>query len=233
MVPVPGYVSAVFILTTFASIGFLLRAAKTAGIRSLPTNILVFVLPLWIFFQAILSLGGFYQDVSAMPPPMVLTGVAPAVLLIVIYFLFFRTQFIERLPLSVLTLVHVVRIPVELVLWWLYQSGQVPRVMTFEGMNFDILSGILAPVVYFIAVRRGNINRGVLIAYNLLGIVLLANIVTIAVMSLPSPMQQMSFEQPNKAVLFFPYVWLPTIVVPIVLFSHLASLWKLAKGKTA
>ena len=105
--------------------------------------------------------------------------------------------------------------------------------MTFEGMNFDILSGILAPVVYLIAVRGGNINRGVLIAYNLLGIVLLANIVTIAVMSLPSPMQQMSFEQPNKAVLFFPYVWLPTIVVPIVLFSHLASLWKLAKGKTA
>ena len=33
------------------------------------------------------------------------------------------------------------------------------------------------------------------------------------------------------AVLYFPFIWLPSVVVPIVLFSHLASLWKLATGK--
>ena len=37
----------------------------------------------------------------------------------------------------------------------------------------------------------------------------------------------MAFEQPNRAVLFFPYIRLPTIIVPVVLFSHLAALWKL------
>lgn len=230
---VPGHVSAVFILTTFAAIGFLLHSAKTAGLRTFPARLLIFVLPLWIFFQAILAIGGFYLDVSSVPPRMVLLGVGPTVALIVIYFLFFRTGFIERLPLKMLTLLHVVRIPVEIVLWWLYQSRQIPQVMTFEGMNFDIISGILAPIIYFIAFRGGRVNRGLLASYNILGIVLLANIVTIAVMSLPSPMQQMSFDQPNRAVLLFPYVWLPTIVVPIVLFCHLASLWKLAKGKTA
>jgi hypothetical protein len=230
---VPAYVSAVFILTTFASIGFLLRAAKIAGLRSLPFQILIFVLPLWIIFQAVLAIGGFYQDLSSVPPRVVLFGVAPAIGLIMVYLIFFRTTFIESLPLGLLTLVHVIRIPVELVLLWLYQSGQIPRAMTFEGLNFDILSGILAPIVYFIAFRNGNINRWILIAYNLLGLVLLANIVMIAVMSLPSPMQQMSFDQPNVAVLYFPYIWLPTIVVPIVLFCHLASLWQLVNGKTA
>jgi hypothetical protein len=44
-------------------------------------------------------------------------------------------------------------------------------------------------------------------------------------------MQQMSFDQPNRAVLFFPYVFLPTIIVPIVLASHLFALYKSLRGK--
>lgn len=161
-----------------------------------------------------------------------LFGVFPALLLIISYFLFFRSSFVEFLPLRLLTLVHVVRIPVEIVLLWLFIGGQVPQIMTFEGRNFDILSGILAPIVYLIVFRGGAANRWLLIVFNVLGLILLANIVTIAVMSLPTPIQQKAFEQPNRAVLFFPYIFLPTIIVPIVLFSHLAALWKLAKAKT-
>ena len=232
MESVPSYVSIVFFLTTFASIGFLLHAVKAAGLRYRPAQLLVFFLPLWIVFQAVLALGGFYQDLSSMPPRVVLTGVGPALLLILVYLLFFRS-FVERLPLKPLTLVHAVRISVEIVLWWLYQNGQVPRAMTFEGMNFDIISGVVALVVYFAAFRQGRVNKKLLIAFNILGIVMLANIVSIAVMSLPTPFQQMSFDQPNRAVLYFPYIWLPTIVVPIVLFSHLASLWKMFADRTS
>jgi hypothetical protein len=233
MESVPGYVSIVFILTTFATIAFLLRAIKASGLRTFPSKLLIFLLPLWILFQAVLAVGGFYQDVSSVPPRLLLAGVLPAIGLILVYLAFFRQPFIERLPITLLTLVHVIRIPVEMVLLWLYQSGGVPQVMTFEGMNFDIVSGILSPIVYFLAFQKGGVNRWLLVGYNLLGLALLTNIVTIAVLSLPSPIQQMSFDQPNYAVLFFPYIWLPTIIVPIVLFSHLASLWKLAAGKTA
>ena len=120
---------------------------------------------------------------------------------------------------------------VEIVLLWLYIGGQVPRIMTFEGYNFDIVSGILAPIVYLIAFRGGKVNRPALIAYNILGLLLLANIVSIAVLSLPSPLQLLAFDQPNVAVTYFPFIWLPTIVVPIVLFAHLASLWKLSGGR--
>jgi hypothetical protein len=233
MESVPGYVSVVFILTTFAAIAFLLRAVKTAGLGSLPAKLLLFLLPLWIIFQAVIAIGGFYVDVSTVPPRLVIAGVLPAVLLIAVYLLFFRSGFIERLPLRLLTLVHIVRIPVEIVLLWLFQNGAIPQVMTFEGRNFDSLSGLLAPLAYYLAFRGSEIKRWVLVLHNLLGLALLANIVSIAVMSLPSPLQQMAFEQPNRAVLYFPYIWLPTIVVPIVLFAHLASLWKLMSGKTA
>jgi hypothetical protein len=104
-------------------------------------------------------------------------------------------------------------------------------VMTFDGRNFDIISGILAPVVYFVAFRGTEPKKWLLIAYNVLGLALLANIVSIAVLALPSPMQQIAFDQPNRAVLYFPFIWLPSIVVPIVLFSHLAALWKLIFGQ--
>lgn len=233
MESVPPYVSTVFILTTFTAVAFLLQAAKRVGLGKLPSQILIFLLPLWIFFQAVISMGGFYQTATAIPPRLVLFGVLPALLTIVTYLIFFRESFIDKIPLQLLTMLHIVRIPVEIVLLWLFQNGLLPQLMTFEGRNFDILSGILAPIVYLIAFRGDKTKRGLLIAFNILGLILLANIVTIAVLSLPSPFQQLAFEQPNRAVVLFPYSWLPTIVVPIVLFSHIAALWKLLRSKTA
>ena len=227
MESVPAYVSIVFILTTFATVGFLLHAIKSVGTDKLPSKILIFILPLWIFFQAVVALGGFYQFTGSVPPRLLLFGVLPALLFIIGYFVFFRRNFVEMLPLRTLTLLHVIRIPIEVVLYWLFVSGLIPEVMTFEGRNFDIVSGVLAPVVYLAAFRSDVAHRWLLIAYNLLGLILLANIVGTAIVSLPSPFQMMAFEQPNRAVLFFPYIWLPTIVVPIVFFAHAASLWKL------
>jgi hypothetical protein len=154
----------------------------------------------------------------------------PALLLIFFYFIFYRANFIERLPLKILTFLHVVRIPVEIALLWLYQAKQIPQSMTFESGNFDILSGVSAPIIYFFAFRNGKTNRFLLIIWNILALILFFNIVITSVAAFPSPLQQIAFEQPNRAVMYFPYIWLPSVIVPIVLFSHLASLWKLSKN---
>jgi hypothetical protein len=71
-----------------------------------------------------------------------------------------------------------------------------------------------------------------LIAWNLLCLGLLINIVTLAVLSAPFPFQQLAFDQPNIAVLFFPFIWLPAFVVPAVLFAHLVCLRQLFRNKT-
>jgi FtsH-binding integral membrane protein len=67
--------------------------------------------------------------------------------------------------------------------------------------------------------------------WNILALGLVITIVTIAVLSFPAPLQQLAFDQPNLAVAYFPYVWLPTVVVPIVLFCHAASLYKIWANK--
>lgn len=227
----PGYVSITFILTTFLTVGFLLYAVRQTVFETVPAQILVFLLAFWIILQGFLAVSGFHQNTATVPPRIMLFGVFPALLLIIGYFIFFRKNFIEKLPLKILTLLHVIRIPVELVLLWLFQGGLVPQSMTFEGRNFDILSGITAPIVYLLAFRGGKINRTLLIIWNILALVLLFNIVGTAILSFPAFSPHLAPELQNRGVTYFPYAWLPTIIVPIVFFSHLASLWKLLKNK--
>ena len=223
----PGYVSITFTLTTFLTVGIFLYAVKRGAFTSTPTKVLSFLLPFWLIFQATLGIGGFYLQTDAVPPRLPLLAFFPALALIILLFIFARRNLIEQLPLKVLTYLHVIRVPVEIVLLWLFQAGLVPQLMTFEGRNFDILSGLTAPLAAWLAFRGGRINRPLLIVWNLLALGLLINIVTHAILSFPFPFQQMAFEQPNRGVLYFPFVWLPSTVVPIVLFCHLASLWQL------
>ena len=224
----PAFIVVVFIITTLLTVGIFQNAIKRGLFSSKMTTFLSFVLPFGLFFQATLAFIGFYQVTNTFPPRLFVFAILPAVLTILGLFIFSR-GFIERLPLQILTFLSIIRIPVELVLLWLYQNGQVPQLMTFEGRNFDILSGLTAPLIAWLAFRGGQINKPLLIIWNILGLLLLINIVSHAALSLPSPIQQLAFDQPNRGVLYFPFIWLPSIIVPIVLFSHLASLWQLFK----
>lgn len=227
----PGYISITFILTTFLTVGFIFYASRQTFSKSFPNKILYFLIPSWLFIQAILALNGFYLRTDTTPPRVFMFAVLPATLFIILLFIFSSKSFISILSLKSLTLLSVVRIPVEIVLFWLFENGQVPQLMTFEGRNFDILSGITAPIVTWLAFRHGETNRILLVVWNLVALVLLFNIVATAAFSVPSPIQKLALEQPNRAVLYFPFIWLPSVVVPIVLFSHIASLWKIFTNK--
>ena len=222
----PPYISSLFIVTTFLTVGFLFYAIKRAGLESWPARLTVFLVAFWLLFQAAIALGGFYQVTEVLPPRIFAFAALPAALFAVILVIF-GGRFVEGLSLRTLTLLSVIRIPVEFCLLWLYQAGLIPGAMTFEGPNFDILSGISSIYVAWFAFRGGKVNRPVLIAWNVVALLLLANVVTTAVLAFPSPLQKIAFDQPNRAIMYFPFVWLPSVVVPIVLFSHLASLRRL------
>ena len=138
------------------------------------------------------------------------------------------------------------RLPLELLLYNLYQSGVIGRQMTFAGLNYDIVIGITAPGVAFVLWRvarhRLPAHPGKplhshqaehwakrwttwgAILWNVLGLCLLANIVVVAVLSIPFPFQHFTQEPANRMVTAFPFVWLPTFLVPVALFAHLVSL---------
>lgn len=223
----PTYITWIFALTTVATVIFYLYAVWETGRQKFSLLVTAGVLALLIGLHAALAYNGFYL-VKTMPPRFALGPFPSIVILLILFFAFARTG-ISVKSLRILTLLSIIRVPVEFVLLLLYNEGQIPQLMSFEGRNFDIISGLSAPVVAWLAFRGGAVNRPLLIAWNLLALGLLLNIVTNAILSLESPFQQFAFDQPNRAVLYFPFIWLPAIIVPIVFVSHVISLWQLLK----
>jgi len=186
----------------------------------------------WVLLQSVLGMSGIYQNTEAMPPRLILLGVLPAVIIIISTFLTTQGKaFIDQIDLKTLTYFHSIRIPVEIVLALLFYQGFVSALMTYEGTNFDLFSGISAPIVAYLAYRASKQNKGLLLGWNIVCLILLLNVVITAVFAIPSPFQKLAFDQPNVAVLYFPYNLLPTFVVPTVLFGHLVAFRQLIKSK--
>jgi hypothetical protein len=233
MVHLPVELSIAFGLTTLLTFILFRRAVTGADdyrTQQLAPKITLGII-VWLALQGALSIAGFYVNhLDSLPPRIALFGVLPA--LIVIIATFSTTsgrRFIDSLPLFEITSIHTVRIFVELVLWWLFLKGAVPELMTFEGRNLDVIAGLTAPLVAYFGVVKTMITHRVIMVWNLICLGLLFNIVVIAVLSVPSPIQHLAFDQPNIAVLIFPISWLPTFVVPVVLFSHLVAIRQLLK----
>jgi hypothetical protein len=178
--------------------------------------------------HATLAYLGFYQDTTTIPPRFGLILI-PATLFIIYGLLPKQQQWVYEKRNTVLsTFLHTVRLPVELVLFGLFLSQMVPELMTFEGRNYDILMGITAPVVGWLYLTRRLSKKG-LFAWNIVGLFLVSFILINGILSAELPFQQFGFEQPNRAVSFFPYVLLPATIVPIVVWTHLSDLFKLRK----
>ena len=120
-----------------------------------------------------------------------------------------------------------IRVPVELVLYSLFLNNQVPGEMTFAGGNYDIFSGLTAPLIYYYGFARKQLNRKIIFTWNIISMSLLISVVIHAILATPSSFQQIAFNQPNIAILRFPYALLPAVIVPLVLFSHLVILKRL------
>jgi hypothetical protein len=220
----PLHLSLTFVITTLFTVGFLFIALK---ISSRPVHKAVYpVIILWTIVQGILGWQGFYRDFDAWPPRFLLAVGPPN--LFTLFLLVKHQRILRAFPLRILTFMHIVRIPIEVILFGLYQEGHIPRLMTYEGRNFDIIAGMTGPLMALIAFRRG-IHKRLLIYWNLIALALLGNIVTNAVLSAPLPFQQYAFDHPNVGIFYFPFIWLPAVIVPAIFFAHVASLCHLLR----
>jgi hypothetical protein len=220
----PIYITAVFILTILLAAGLLYKA----GNYSKP---LITIVLLWLTLQAVIGLSGFYTVSAGIPPRFVLLLIPPLVLIAILFATPKGRRFLDQFESKTLTLFHIVRIPVELTLYWLFLHKAVPEVMTFEGRNFDILCGLTAPLVYYWGYIKKKLSSGILLAWNIACLLLLGNIVVTAILSAPFDFQKLGYGQPNIALFYFPFVWLPSFVVPVALLAHLVNIKKLINHK--
>src|ERR1044072_6224992 len=217
----PVYLEPLFITTTLLAI-ILFSLATPSKVSTM-----AFLL-LWGALFGTIAYTGFFLD-TAQTPPRFIFMMGPAVLVMILFFVTKRGKaLIDRMDLRALTMVHIVRLPVEIILMLLAIYKTIPDELTFEGRNFDIIMGLSAlPIVWWIFTKKGS--KKILLAWNILGLVLLFNVVIHGILSLPLPFQQIALAQPNRAMLYAPYNLLPGLIVPIVMFSHFAAIRVLLK----
>ena len=115
------------------------------------------------------------------------------------------------------------RVPVAVFLLGMYQAGQVPVQMTHKGLNFDIFVGLTAPAMAWL-VWRGKVGSYAIWAWNAFGLVLLAEAIVIAALSMPTEFRVFTNAPASTFATYAPYVWLPTVLAPAALLGHLLVL---------
>ncbi len=220
----PFYLYAVFGIAVIAAVVLFYAATTHSG------KVLLLFLA-WIIVQSAIALTGFYTNTDVLPPRFLLLVLPPLLFTVLLFVTSRGRRMLDSLNVRLLVLLHIIRIPVEIVLFGLFLEKQVPELMTFSGRNFDIVAGITAPLVYYFGYVKNRLHRRVLLAWNIAGLALLLNIVIHAVLSVPTPFQQLAFDQPNIAILYFPFMLLPGLLVPLVLLCHLVTLRSLLKRK--
>ena len=140
------------------------------------------------------------------------------------------TRLVEGLPLWGLAAFHGFRLPLEWILHEWGKQGTMPVQMTFDGHNFDVITGIFAVVVGAVAVLGKKAPpRWLILLFNIVGSALLAAVIGIVVASSPLPIKQYD-GPPILVALFLPYAWIAPICVAGALSAHL-MLWRaLARG---
>ena len=96
----------------------------------------------------------------------------------------YGTRLARGLPLWTLVASQGFRLPLEMAMHTMDERGMMPAQMRYSGRNFDIVTGGTARVVaWLVATGRGG--RRTVLAWNLLGLILLVNVVAIAILSTP------------------------------------------------
>ncbi len=147
-------------LPLFISIGFILCTLYTFLIFGKATafnKTYVGMAIAWIVLQSALALSSFYLNSTGIPPRIFLSFVPTIFLMIGLFVTKSGRSFLDGLNQKWLTLLHTVRIPVEFILLSLFLYGFIPKTMTFEGLNFDIVAGILGLVVFILGYWKNRI----------------------------------------------------------------------------
>jgi hypothetical protein len=195
--------------------------------------VVLVLLVLWLTYVAALALTGITARTDTLPPgAMAVLAPALAAIAIVLVALA-RPSFrhvLDRMPLQALLWAQIFRLPVEFVLAMLAEAGVLPRLMTYHGTNFDILTALSAPLA------AGAASKGwwrVVTAWNLLGLALVINVAVTSVLTFSGPLNVIRVTPPADFAMTFPMVWLPGFLVPVALLLHGLALMKVGRLRNA
>jgi hypothetical protein len=181
-------------------------------------------LSVWFIYVGLLGYFGVVKN-TAMRPPGITFVVVP-VLVFLIFFIV-RSSASARValafPLWIILGTQCFRIGVELFIHQVWIAGLVPKMLTFEGANVDIYVGASAPLIAWLS-TRGRLGIRLALAWNVMGLLALTNVVTRAVLTSPGPFNLIHAEVPNLMFGTFPFMYIPGFFVPLAVVLHVLSI---------
>ena len=184
-------------------------------------------LAVWFLYAGLMSYFGVFRN-TAMRPPGTAFLLAPILLFLSFFIAFMvRSAAGSRIALAfppwIILGAQCFRIGVELFLHQLWIDGLVPKMLTFEGANVDIYVGASAPVIAWLS-TRGRVGLKLALAWNVLGLLALTNVVLRAVLTSPGPFNLIHAEVPNRMFGTFPFMYIPGFFVPLAVALHVLAL---------
>lgn len=180
---------------------------------------------IWMGLTGGLAVSGVLARFDVRPPPLAFLFAGTVALGIALGVSRVGGRIAQGLPLHVLVLAQGFRLPLELVMHAAAAEGTMPRVMSYGGYNFDIVTGASALLVG--ALLKRGAPRTLAIAWNALGVVLLGVIIMVALLSSPL-VRAFGDDQLNTWVAYVPFVWLPSILVACAIAGHIVVWRRLA-----
>jgi hypothetical protein len=181
----------------------------------------------WLVTFSALALAGAFTRFDLRPPPYFVLVLATLGMGIGIGVSRIGARLAEGLSVTSLVGFQAFRLPLELVMHNAGDEGTMPVELSFGGYNFDIVTGATAVFIAGLA-ALGRAPRALVLAWNALGLVMLAIIAVLAV--LLSPAVHAFGDDPahmNLWVAYFPFILLPTVLVAAALAGHVILLRKL------
>jgi hypothetical protein len=172
---------------------------------------------------------GVLREWTRRPPPFTVAVAVPIVLALVTAMSSLGRRIAASASFAWIIGIQAFRFPLELLMHRAATTGLMPVQMSYSGLNFDIVTGVLTIVVATVA-SRSERSRSLILVWNVLGSLLLINIIAVAVASTPM-FAAFGPERLNTWVADPPYVFLPTVLVPAAVFGHALTWRKLAVEK--
>lgn len=115
------------------------------------------------------------------------------------------------------------RVVLALLLWRLAAEGLLPHRVSVGGMSLDLATGALAPVVAWLSFRERTLADRWLLAFHGLGLALVSVVLGEVLLTVST--------RADAALSTTPFLWLPTFVIPLAVFAHIASLRQILRER--
>jgi hypothetical protein len=184
-------------------------------------------LSVWFIYASLLGHFGVLKNTVTRPPGIAFLIVPVVLFLIVVIVIVVRSGASARValafPLWIILGLQSFRVGVELFLHQLWINSLVPKMLTFESANVDIYIGASAPLIAWLS-ARGRWGMRLALAWNVLGLLALTNVVTRAVLTAPGPFNLIHAEVPDRMLGTFPFLFIPGFFVPLAVVLHVLAM---------